>query len=80
MSGIIARIAGALAAGILTWLGGLLGVEFSPEDNAALAGVIVSVILIIYGVVHKQIDKRVNPADAADTSLIERGKEQTGNA
>lgn len=66
---LIGRIAGAVAAGLLTWLGAKLGVEFSPNDHAALAGVIVTAVFLGYSLVHRAIAAKANPADAAKPAV-----------
>lgn len=69
MRSIISRFAGAVVAGLVTWLVGTFGIEVTAEDAATLteAVTIVGMIVfgVVYGIVHKLIDRRVNPLDAA---------------
>lgn len=71
----IARIlAAAIAAGIGA-LATKLGIDATSVDQTALATSVGSFLtLVIYAVVHKLIDKKVNPADSASTHLAVQGK------
>lgn len=59
------RVAGALMAGVATWLYERFGVQISPDDQAALAGALVTALFLIYSVVHKLVSTKTNPVDAA---------------
>lgn len=54
----LSRVLGALAGGVAAWVTAKTGVDWTPE-------IIWTIGLTVYGVVHKLIDKKVNPADTA---------------
>lgn len=60
MKDVAGRIAGALAGGLGAWLASL-GVDLAPETIQGLetfvTGLLTTVGLLIYGVVHPKIDK-----------------------
>jgi hypothetical protein len=61
----LARIAGAIAGFIVTFLSAHEIAVLTPDDTATLVSFIVLVFMVIYGIVHKIIDKKINPADTA---------------
>lgn len=69
MRAIIARIAAAVIAVLLTFLAGTLGVEVSPETTATLTEGVTLIGLglwgIVYAVFHKLLNRRINPSDSA---------------
>lgn len=71
MRTIIGRIAAVVAATITTWLISFLGVGISEQGTAELteALTLIGVLVwgLIYAVVHKLIDRKVNPMDVAKT-------------
>lgn len=70
---VIGRIAGALAALIVTWVVGALGLEVSADQHAGivqwlsegLTALGTFVALLVYALVHKAVDSRTNPGDVA---------------
>lgn len=69
MRAIIGRVAAVLAGGILTALAGWLGVEVTDDARVALTEAITGVGMVVwllgYAVVHRLINRRLNPTDAA---------------
>lgn len=70
MATLLPRILGALASGLVVWLGSVLerrlGVVLDPSEKDALTGALVSGGLLVYSVVHREITKRTgNPHDHA---------------
>lgn len=64
----ISRILAGPIAALLTWLGGegaevLLGIETILTETAVL--ITLGLFGSLFGVVHKGIDRKVNPADDA---------------
>ena len=57
MREILSRIFGGIAAGASIWLADK-GVNVAPE-------VLIGFAVAVYGVVHKVVDKKLNPADTA---------------
>lgn len=77
---IAGRIIGALAAGFVGWILAKLGIELAPEDRNAVADSVVAagmtIVLIAYSLVHKIVDRKVNPGDTASGRLAEMAKVQ----
>lgn len=69
MRAIIGRVAAVLIGGLVAWLAGSFGLEVSEEATVALTEGLtmlgMGVWLISYGIAHKLINRKVNPADAA---------------
>lgn len=73
MNVFIARIAGVVAAALVTWLIGKMGLPVSEEQKASavewlthgLTGLGALVFMLTYGAAHKVASKRTNPADTA---------------
>ena len=74
---IVSRLAGALAAPLVVWLLAVLGLQVTADDQAGLVGFLTEgltalgmfVGFIVYAVTHRIVDKKVNPADAADRAI-----------
>lgn len=70
----ISRIVAPLVAGLVTWLGSV-GLNLGPDFGAALTETAVilltAVFTLIYGVVHRIVDKFANPADAAVPDAVQ---------
>jgi hypothetical protein len=70
---VLSRIIGSLVAGLAVWLTGKFGVVIDDNAKAKLteAGVVASLTIfsIVYSLVHKAIDHKINPLDTASPSL-----------
>ena len=73
-------IAGGVTA-LTAFLASKLGVVLSPDDQATLTqgGVVLLIALTqpLYGLVHKFLDRWINPTDAADPVVAEAGVRST---
>lgn len=73
MNVFIARIAAAVASAVVVWVIGALGLPVTEEQTASVAAWLTEgltglggfALLFIYGLIHKLISRRTNPADAA---------------
>lgn len=73
MNVFIARIAAAIASAAVVWIVGILGLPVTEEQTASvvewltngLTGLGGFLLLIVYGIAHKLVSRRTNPADAA---------------
>lgn len=74
MRELFSRIAGAVAGGASAWLASY-GMDVPPEA-------IISICVGVYGVVHKLIDRKVNPADTAkgakEAAPVTEGRQPLG--
>lgn len=79
---VLARIVGAVVAGVLTWLATKFGVVIPKETAGQLTENLVAAMLvmfsIIYALVHRAVSVKTNPTDAAQPDLARRGT--PGNA
>lgn len=70
----LSRVIGALVAAFAAWLAAK-GFDFDKDTQQQMVENLVGIILplfgVIWAVVHKLIDKKVNPGDAASSQLIE---------
>lgn len=70
MRALISRIVAGPIAALVAWLVGMgleLGAGFETALTETVTLFLVAVLTVLYGVVHKLIDKVVNPGDVADT-------------
>lgn len=70
MRAVIARIAAAIVAALLTWAAGMIpGFEVTEDTRAALTEGVTLIGLalwgILYGLTHRLINRQINPADVA---------------
>lgn len=69
MRTVFARIAAVIAAGIVTFLSGKLGLDVTEEARVAITEGItmlgMAVWLLLYGIFHKVINRFINPGDVA---------------
>lgn len=63
----LARIAGSIAGFIVTFLSAHEIAVLSNDDITTLVSFLLLVFSVVYGVVHKLISKKTNPADTAVT-------------
>lgn len=77
---ILARLAGALVAGLVTWLAGKFGVIISEDVKGQLTEGVVATMLtlftVVYALVHKAVSVKTNPMDAASPSMVVEGKSE----
>lgn len=70
----LARALAAWVAGLAGWLAVRFGFDFSSDQQKALVehlvGIIVPLVLTVYSILHKSLNKRINPGDAASTHLM----------
>lgn len=66
----LSRVLAALIAACCMWLMRRWNFKIDQETQGALSD---AVMLIIYAVLHKLIDKPVNPADSASKHLAQAG-------
>lgn len=68
MRAIISRLLAGPIAAFVAWLIGL-GIEVTSDEQTALTEaatlLVFAIITSLYGVVHKLLDKKINPADTA---------------
>ena len=69
----LARVFASVAAGVALWAGEHFGVNLLPEHVEAISAFLMTLALIVYGVVHKAINSRVNPTDAAKVDMAAKG-------
>jgi hypothetical protein len=76
---VVARIAGALVAALVTWLASKYGVVIPEEAKGQLTegtvAAMMTLFTVVYALVHKAVSVKTNPADAASPSLAEEGKD-----
>lgn len=74
----LARVLAAPIAALCAWLLMHWQVNITTDTQAQLVTALVAFILpffgIVYAIVHKILDKWINPADAATTTLAAQGK------
>jgi hypothetical protein len=63
----LARIAGSIAGFVVTFLSAHEIATLSNDDITTIVSFIVLVFSIVYGIVHKLLDKKLNPSDTAVT-------------
>ena len=80
----LSRVLGPLITGALTWMALHWGVDFGTDAAGHITEyavvVLVAVMQLVNGLVHRTIDKKVNPVDAATTPLAAAGKAEEAAA
>lgn len=78
MRAIVGRAAAAIVAAIVTWIASVFGIEVTAETAAtwtdALTVLGIGFWGVAYAVIHKLLDRHINPADAAAPEAVEAGK------
>lgn len=78
---ILSRVVGAWVAALAVWLSAKLGIvlDDSAQEQIIAGGIAVAFALAqtVYAVVHRAIDKRVNPGDAASSHLAASEQKET---
>lgn len=85
MSVFIGRIAAAIASAVITWVIALLGLPVTEAQQVGaiewltegLTGLGVFLGLLLYGVIHKMINAKLNPVDAARPAEAEEIRAHT---
>lgn len=72
-----ARFAASIVAGLAVWLGSTFGIELSNEDTEAISAAAITVMFVVYSIVHKLVSKWTNPGDAAAPKLIKKEVAET---
>lgn len=69
----LSRIIAPIITYILAWLAGKTGIVFDSDATKTLTEgailIIVPILLVVNGVIHKTLDKYFNPGDAASSHL-----------
>lgn len=73
---LISRLAAALVGSIAAWLAGKYGIVLDEETTTSLVAGMVGIFGIVYAVVHRLIDRKLNPGDAAASSIAKAEKAQ----
>lgn len=70
---IFSRVAGSFVAALAAWLTARgIDVGDTTQLTASVAAILLFVAQVVYAVVHRFIDRRVNPKDAAVPSGVSR--------
>ena len=76
----LARLISAAVAAGLAAIATKMGIDATSSDQVALAGSLGTFLtLVIYSVLHKLLDKKINPADAASSHLAAAGVTTSAN-
>jgi len=67
----VSRVLGAVVGALAGMLSTKVGIQVDPSTQASIT---TAVVVGAYGVVHKVLDKRLNPADSASAKLAIEGK------
>ena len=74
MRAIIGRIAAAIVAFLVIWIAGTLGVEVTEQTAATFTEAVtllgMGLFTLVYAMVHKIINARINPTDAASPAAV----------
>lgn len=65
----VSRFIAALVASMSGWLTQKAGIGIDADTQAAFVQIGVFVMLLIYGLVHRLLDRWLNPGDAASSHL-----------
>jgi hypothetical protein len=76
----LARLIAPFVSALILWLGAKIGFEYdvgfiNEATLVVVEGIVwsLAVFTALYGVLHKWINSRMNPTDAATKTLSERG-------
>jgi len=67
----VSRVLGAVVGALAGMLSTKVGIQVDPSTQASIT---TAVVVGAYGVVHKVLDKRLNPADSAANGLVVKGR------
>ncbi len=67
----VSRVIGAVVGALTGILSTKAGIEIDPSTQASLTA---AVVVGAYGVAHRVLDKKLNPADSASSKLAAQGK------
>jgi hypothetical protein len=75
---ILARLVGAAVAALCIWLARKFQVQIDADSQVQLTGAGLAVLWFIgnvaYSLVHKGVNSKINPMDAATNELADKGK------
>lgn len=75
---ILARLLAAAIAGFCGWLVVRFGINVDADTQQqlaeALVGIVLPIVLGLYAVAHKWLNKRINPGDTASSHLAEKSQ------
>jgi len=66
---ILARLIAAWVAALSGWLSATVGIDLAPDEQVAVINAGLGLALTVYALVHRAIDARINPRDAAAPSV-----------
>lgn len=69
----VSRVVGAVVGALAGILSTKVGIQVDPSTQASIT---TAVVVGAYGIAHKMIDKKLNPADSASTTLVEKGRQE----
>jgi len=73
---VLARVIAGLVAALGVYLFEKLHFTLGPEAEASLSG---AVLLVLYSAIHKLINRKVNPGDAASVTISKIEKVERSN-
>lgn len=71
------RILASLIAAIAAYLAQRWGITLDADTQAGLLSVTLGIFGVVYGLVHRVLDKSVNPGDAASSHMAVQEKIET---
>ena len=69
----LSRVVGAVVGALAGMLSTKVGIQLDPSTQASIT---TAVVVGAYGVAHKIIDKKLNPADSASKNLALQGRSE----
>lgn len=69
----VSRVVGAVVGALAGMLSTKVGIQVDPSTQASIT---TAVVVGAYGVAHKIIDKKLNPADSASKHLALQGRSE----
>jgi Mn2+/Fe2+ NRAMP family transporter len=76
----LGRIIGAAVAGVAVWLLSKFGVVLTDEQQVRITEAAIIILMVvftaIYSIVHKLVNTKLNPGDAAAPMLVEKEKNE----
>jgi hypothetical protein len=76
---IISRILASAIAALGVWLSTKYGITLDADTADGLLAVALFFFGLVYSIVHKVIDSKINPADAAKPDTVESTKRAVDN-
>lgn len=76
----LSRVLAPLIASFAAWVAVRFGVDIDAANQQQLIESIIvwvlTIFTVVYGIAHKLIDRKLNPGDAASTTLAESEKDE----